>query len=55
MTEPTSRDDDALSALIDGALPSEEEAALRARLEREPALAARLAAMERANRAVHDA
>src|SRR5262245_38032287 len=55
MTEPTSRDDDALSALIDGALSRDEAAALRARLEREPALAARLAAMQRANRAVHDA
>ncbi|HEY3516147.1 MAG TPA: hypothetical protein VGL98_03800 [Gammaproteobacteria bacterium] len=55
MTETSSRDDDALSALIDGALPSDEAAALRARLEREPALAARLAAMERANRAVRDA
>jgi anti-sigma factor RsiW len=54
MTEPTSRDDDALSALIDGVLPSDEAAALRARLE-QAALAARLAAMERANRAVRDA
>lgn len=55
MTEPTSRDDDALSALMDGMLPSDKAAALRARLEREPALAARLAAMERGNRAVRDA
>lgn len=55
MTEPTSRDDDALSALMDGALPSDEAAVLRARLEREPALAARFASMERANRAVRDA
>jgi hypothetical protein len=57
MTEHTSfsTDDDALSALIDGTLPPDEDAALRARLEREPALAARLAAMELANRAVRDA
>jgi hypothetical protein len=55
MTEPTNRDDDALSALLDGALPTDETARLRARLEREPALRARLAAMERANRAVQDA
>src|SRR5262245_8302870 len=57
MAEPTnpSRDDEALSALLDGALPSDEAAALRARMTREPALAARLAAMERANRAVGDA
>ena len=55
MTESTNRDDDALSALIDGVLPSDEAAELRARLERDPALAARLAAMERANRAVRDA
>jgi anti-sigma factor RsiW len=48
-------DDDALSALIDGTLPHDETAALRARLEREPALAARFAALERANRAVRDA
>ena len=50
-----SSDDEALSALIDGALPSGEAAALRARMLREPALAARFAAMERANRAVGDA
>jgi hypothetical protein len=57
MTEHTSSasDDDALSALIDGTLPRDETAALQARLEREPALAARLVAMERANRAVRDA
>jgi len=55
MSEHTTRDDDALSALIDGALPSDEAAALRARMIREPALAARFAAMERANRAVGDA
>jgi hypothetical protein len=57
MTEHTTSlsDDDALSALIDGTLPRDETAALHARLEREPALAARLAAMERANRAVRDA
>ncbi|RPI63629.1 MAG: hypothetical protein EHM50_01995 [Lysobacterales bacterium] len=57
MTEHTrsSSDDDALSALIDGTLPHDETAALRARLEREPELAARFAALERANRAVRDA
>src|SRR6185436_3392245 len=57
MAEHTSpsRDDDALSALIDGALPSDEAAALRARMTRDPALAARFAAMERANRLVGDA
>jgi negative regulator of sigma E activity len=57
MTEHTSpsSDDDALSALIDGALPSDEADALRARIAREPMLAARLAAMELANRAVRDA
>src|SRR5262245_26251567 len=55
MTEHTKSDDDALSALIDGALPSDEAAALRARLKQEPALAARLAELERANSAVRDA
>jgi uncharacterized protein (DUF1778 family) len=55
MTEHTTRDDEALSALIDGALPRDEAAALRARMVREPALATRFAAMERANRAVGDA
>src|SRR5688572_26604292 len=55
MTEHATRDDDALSALIDGALPSDEADALRARIAREPKLAARLAAMARANRAVRDA
>jgi hypothetical protein len=50
-----SSDDDALSALIDRALPSAEADALRARIAREPKLAARLAAMERADRAVRDA
>jgi hypothetical protein len=57
MTERTSStgDDEALSALIDGTLPRDVAAELRARMEREPALAGRFAAMERANRAVHDA
>jgi len=57
MTEHTSSssDDDALSALIDGTLRPDQHAALRARLEREPALAARLAAMELANHAVRAA
>lgn len=48
-------DDEALSALLDGTLSSEAAAALTARLEREPELAARLEAMERASRAVRDA
>jgi hypothetical protein len=51
----SSSDDEALSALIDGALPSDEAAALRARMLREPKLATRFAAMESANRAVGDA
>jgi hypothetical protein len=48
-------DDEALSALLDGTLSSETAAALTARLEREPELAARFEAMERANRAVQAA
>jgi hypothetical protein len=57
MSEHTSasNDDDALSALIDGTLPADQTSALRARMTREPALAARFAAMERANRVVSDA
>jgi negative regulator of sigma E activity len=57
MTEETrpSSDDEALSGLIDGTLPSDEMAALRSRLKREPALAARLASMEHATNAVRDA
>ena len=38
--------DEALSALIDGELDAAEEQALRARIDREPALAARLASLE---------
>lgn len=55
MSDHDSRDDEALSALIDQSLPSEAAAELRARLEREPKLAARYEAMERANRAVREA
>lgn len=57
MTEQTnaSREDEALSALIDGTLPRDEAAALRERMTREPALAARFSAMDSANRAVRDA
>ena len=57
MTEHTSSssDDQLLSSLIDGALSNDEAAALRGRLEREPALAARFAAMQRGNDAVRDA
>ncbi len=57
MTAPTSpsSDDEALSGLIDGTLPGDEAVALRERLDREPTLAARFAAMERADRAVRDA
>jgi anti-sigma factor RsiW len=54
-TSPSHDDDHALSALIDGALPSDEADALRARIGRDPKLAARHDAMERANRAVRDA
>jgi anti-sigma factor RsiW len=48
-------DDEALSALLDGALPNEEAERLRQRLSREPSLAERFAALERANAAVRDA
>ena len=48
-------DDEALSALIDNSLSSERAAALRNRLAREPALAARFAAMQRANNAFRNA
>ncbi|HEY8554513.1 MAG TPA: hypothetical protein VIL43_08245 [Burkholderiales bacterium] len=55
MSELPRDDDEALSALIDGSLPAEQAAALEARLEREPQLAARFEAMRRADRAVRDA
>ena len=56
MTErDTTNDDEALSALLDNALPPDETAELRRRLEREPALRARLAELEHANTAVHKA
>lgn len=55
MSELQQGDDEALSALLDGALPREEADALRARLAREPTLAARFDALQRADRAVRDA
>ena len=55
MSELPRGDDEALSALLDGSLPAEEAAALEKRLEREPQLAARFEAMQRADRAVRDA
>ena len=48
-------DDEALSALLDDALSPDDAAQLRQRLEREPALRARHAALEQANMAVHKA
>ena len=48
-------DDELLSAFIDGALPPGRAALLEWRLEIEPALAARLKQLERANAAVRDA
>ena len=45
-------DDEALSALLDGALPAAEAERLRLRLAREPALTERLRALEQANEAV---
>jgi hypothetical protein len=57
MTNPhrSTADDEALSALLDDALPNEETERLRQRLAREPALAVRFAELERANAAVRDA
>lgn len=55
MSESRPGDDEALSALLDGALPREEADALRSRLAREPELAARFEALQRADRAVRDA
>jgi hypothetical protein len=51
----TDEDDQLLSELIDGALSPGREAVLKRRLEAEPALAARLKQLERANAAVRDA
>jgi hypothetical protein len=51
----TTNDDEALSALLDDALSPDDAAELRQRLEREPALRARLAALEHANMAVRKA
>ena len=48
-------DDEALSALLDGALPSEEARRLEERLTREPALAARFGLMRDVNTAVRSA
>jgi hypothetical protein len=48
-------DDELLSAFIDGALSPDRAAALKQRLEAEPALADRLKQLEHADAAVHDA
>jgi hypothetical protein len=48
-------DDEALSALLDGALPAEQAEQLRQRLSAEPALAARWQALNNANTTVRDA
>ncbi len=53
--ERTTRDDEALSALLDGELPEDEAERLRQRLAREPALAARLEALEHADARVRGA
>ena len=51
----TDEDDELLSAFIDGALPPDLLVALERRLQAEPALAARLKRLERANVVVRDA
>lgn len=51
----THEDDEALSALLDGELPDDEAERLRARLAREPALAARLEVLENADAKVRGA
>jgi hypothetical protein len=51
----TGPDDEALSALLDGELDAAQAASLRRRMEREPSLAARFAALEAANRRVRRA
>jgi hypothetical protein len=53
--EMSTSDDEALSALLDGALPAADAERLRQRLAQEPALQARLDALEKANAAVRDA
>lgn len=53
--KPPANDDEALSALLDGVLPAEEERALHARLIAEPALERRYARLRRANAAVRAA
>ena len=56
MSDPTfDPDDQALSALLDGELGAAEAASLRRRVEREPELAARFAALEAANHRVRAA
>jgi anti-sigma factor RsiW len=55
MSDRQFTDDELLSALLDGALSPDDAARLEHRLEREPALRARLEALERANTAVRDA
>jgi len=55
MSDRQLTDDELLSALLDGALSPDDAARLEHRLEREPALRARLEALERANTAVRDA
>jgi hypothetical protein len=55
MSDRPFTDDELLSALLDGALSPEDAALLEHRLEREPALRARLESLERANMAVRDA
>jgi hypothetical protein len=53
--DPMPPDDEALSALLDGALPAAQEQRLRERLALEPALRARLAELQGANAAVRNA
>jgi hypothetical protein len=53
--DQSNTDDEALSALLDGALPAEDAERLRQRLAREPALKARLDALEKADTAVRSA
>ena len=53
--ETSTSDDEALSALLDGALPAAAADRLRQRLAHEPALQARLDSLEKANAVVRDA
>jgi hypothetical protein len=55
MSEYLRTDDELLSALLDGAISPEDAARLEQRIQREPALRARLDVLERANTAVRDA